>query len=589
MQRSKSHGASRFREWSTFSGDMDDLFHYTTVKKSVIRDKRLGIIYRTGQVAVLIYIVFFSLLHEKNYLLCETPTARARVKPFWPSALSDHACEQAGTPRTGNLHQPTTVFQYRVDDRLMDTTTDYSYCTSRSSNSTQARHLPPVCSATNGTGSNSSGQICVLSDRCVELQTPDLLTVNNNNFFKMRMVTYELDEQTHTVVEQNTEAIETLFLKIQAEVTTAIFMEADLDDKYGGTFLTTRITYGNGTTLESCSSDSSPFGFGRAHWDIQSSCNDSAASMAMSRKCQFASDDEVSVPLRVLLESAEVDLTSTLAELDDRVSYLSAEHGLVKQCYDLSQTVFKFTEGNFADLQAAGYPDLLTLFFFGMQKSVFDTLNYTTFQEHLYASCQQQTLRTMGVSLLVSSYYGNMDGGLNSYSGSLVPTQLNSRISARARILEAMPELLSIDGNKALFYRSVDLAFAHTGQVCELSFFVLLLSVTTSLSLFAGITFFVDFVMLHLMPDRALYERDKFNVSEDYSDKLERIASQQDDDAAPPGSFQPGRSVRLGTPLSDDVTALADVEDNKLSPLQGKHAEDSGAAGQVELTLGVPQ
>eukprot|EP00976_Prorocentrum_cordatum_P011086 222993-Prorocentrum_minimum.AAC.1 len=40
----------RFREFNTFSGKLDDLFHYSTVRTLVIRDRRLGMLARAGQV-----------------------------------------------------------------------------------------------------------------------------------------------------------------------------------------------------------------------------------------------------------------------------------------------------------------------------------------------------------------------------------------------------------------------------------------------------------------------------------------------------------------------------------------------------------
>eukprot|EP00976_Prorocentrum_cordatum_P055776 1125773-Prorocentrum_minimum.AAC.1 len=100
-----------------------------------------------AQLAVFIYVIVVSLLYQKNYLVCETPTARARVKPFWPRGLSDTECRLAGEPRTGLLFQPSSS-PYRVEDRLRDTTLNLSCVPCRKQHPVRKRlfYLDVACS-----------------------------------------------------------------------------------------------------------------------------------------------------------------------------------------------------------------------------------------------------------------------------------------------------------------------------------------------------------------------------------------------------------------------------------------------------------
>ena len=55
----RHYGGPQFRQWTYFSGDLDDLFAYTTLKETVIRDRRLGIMARVGQVGVRLWMSRF--------------------------------------------------------------------------------------------------------------------------------------------------------------------------------------------------------------------------------------------------------------------------------------------------------------------------------------------------------------------------------------------------------------------------------------------------------------------------------------------------------------------------------------------------
>jgi len=59
--------------------DYDKVFSYDTVKIVRIKDKRLGILHYLFLFGIILYILFYTVLWEKKYLLTETPTGSFRI------------------------------------------------------------------------------------------------------------------------------------------------------------------------------------------------------------------------------------------------------------------------------------------------------------------------------------------------------------------------------------------------------------------------------------------------------------------------------------------------------------------------------
>eukprot|EP00128_Syssomonas_multiformis_P009876 Colp12_sorted_trinity150504_noHs@18981 len=68
--------------------DWDDAFAYSTVKIVRIRDLRLGILHYLFMLAIIMYVVVYTIIINKNYLLRESPVGSMRMSLMQPNNAS---------------------------------------------------------------------------------------------------------------------------------------------------------------------------------------------------------------------------------------------------------------------------------------------------------------------------------------------------------------------------------------------------------------------------------------------------------------------------------------------------------------------
>ena len=74
-----------------------DLFPYSSSKSVIIKDARIGALNFLFNVCIFLYIIVWQMLHNKQFLKCEDPSASVLVGLRWPEQLDEATCETLGS------------------------------------------------------------------------------------------------------------------------------------------------------------------------------------------------------------------------------------------------------------------------------------------------------------------------------------------------------------------------------------------------------------------------------------------------------------------------------------------------------------
>lgn len=487
--------------------DWDDVFAFETPRIAIIRDRHLGLLSIFFKVCIIFYIFFFEICYSKNYLTCERPTGEVLAKLVWQPALADGQCELLGHTRTSHT-------KFEAEEELLQRT-DSQICNGNS---------------TAGEGGWPSDDQ-VSQTTCRFVGSAELTSTSSVNYFKVPVM-YITKGDVGQYKLAYVRDLEYAYAQLQLQVASTFYQE-DQRHYFGGYAgeMVEKLVFKNDSVVKACDEADGFYGYGNNMWDILATCEDETRRVA-DKPCKSSYGSDLVLPLYALLSAADIDLDESLqshaqrtgdSDMYDMCKKRVKENGIFG--WVKSSSAWEKLKRLYA-LNETAYPSTDSLFFLGLQESEVQTATYEELMGKLENFCKNVTLRQFGIRLSVAMTHDNMQGSRKGtvndrLFGRYAPSTIHTNIKVMAAIGNAVgPRFIQGESWDGYGYYTNDLevVISHYGEICRFDQSVLLTTLTSALGLLVVSQTIVSFLMLHLMPLRDMYYKEKFVVTQDYSD-----------------------------------------------------------------------
>ncbi|XRB01122.1 ATP P2X receptor [Pycnococcus provasolii] len=603
--------SSKGRSW-------DDVFAYKTNVQVVIRDRRLGLLQLAFSCAITAYIVGYQILTQKNYLACYpaslsvTPKVRGGLV-----AAPDFMCARHGMPRDHSFSKnvkfkfkfaqlddvaagygilmsnaaselcPATnpnIFKYEEPD-LCDSPQyrpfDKSCNEKRNNQSNQTIPVAKLGPAKNG---DKKGKGFETHETCETIFEADQkvtwpigttsLAIVLSRWFKLNT-----SDAVHEIVGNAND----LHFDLHGMVYSSPYIKNPRVATMGGAIrdLPFRLVDRNGDIVKKC------YRYGRQKYDLLDSCKSDV--LTKDQPCEFQPGDAVVLPLEALVASAGWTLSMTLREAMEKG--VAGAKEMVESCvrdnaYLIGDTFI--SDKSFERARADGWIDSLVEGILSTTKSMKSRPNLASIDdltEMFRQRCLESSIVDGAASMLLHAEIGNMGSQqfrtkFLQYMTPKVPTITLSALVGPPNSQSGLPNHFTtinptdrdypkfVDGLDASVHfgarRGTVAYLAHSGDVCEFNFAVLLTTLTSALGLIAVAAAAVEFCMLNLSNLRKLYKLEKFQFSANYTALLQKAEENQ----TPMSSLELAAD-RLERQGSTAISKEASMVVNRSSPVKG--------------------
>jgi len=371
-----------------FVDKMTDIFPYQTGKKVVIKDPRVGAMTFFTKFVIFFYIVVWQMIHNKEYLECEAPSATVISSIRWPEQLDTDTCDKIGTPITHGIVEGERWYAPK-----------YDYCN---------YHTDEV----HHTGGSHTR-------KCLNVHDAHKMLIAEAPNFLQLLVT-DLSEHKESRTHQHDseylyiKGVEELLIDFDLTLLSPTYVEDGMvDNTMGGSSRHVKLTLldQNGTIVNKCLKHH------KKDFDITTTCYEHDP---YDSPCVFDINEKFSIPYTALLTATGIPDTGLSTLIDEfkgmhELCVKAFQHGVTRENF---QTLYDAHYGN--DYVA----DLHTF------------ADYDAFHDEVEKECSKETLRDFHVKMFISVKYDNLDGSNARFGGPFTGSDISATMTATKQITD---------------------------------------------------------------------------------------------------------------------------------------------------------